>query len=570
MTHPWEASYPPALNWAMPPQNIPVFKLLDDATAASPERAVIDFLGRRYTYAEIRAEVDRVASGLQQQGIGKGHHVGLCLPNCPHFVIAYYAILKAGATVVNFNPLYTAEELHHQINDSGVKWMFAVNIEPIWGKVQHALHSADSTLEHIVLCPLADGMPRLTAWAFKLLQWRKLSTKTGAGVHAFKTLGKPGARPTSVAVDPAQDVAVIQYTGGTTGRPKGALLTHRNIASNTEQIRLWLGDVPEGGDRYLAVLPLFHAFAMTVQMNMCIANRSEMILLPRFDLKTMLKTIKRCRPTLLPGVPTLFKALADAPDIDRYDLSCLRFCIAGGAPLPQQIKQQFEQLTGCRLVEGYGLSEASPVVTCNPRHNDGKSGSIGLPLPGTEVTLRDPQDPTKAPKADTPGEICLRGPQVMKGYLNNPEEATPTLLADGWLRTGDVGHMDADGYFFITDRLKEIIVCSGYNVYPRLIEDVFYKHPDVDEVVVIGIPDAYRGEAPKAFIKLKADSKTTHEMLMAYAHEHLNPIERPAAIELRAELPKTLIGKLSKKELIAEEQQKQSQNHSAPTKESHQ
>jgi long-chain acyl-CoA synthetase len=366
--------------------------------------------------------------------------------------------------------------------------------------------------------------------------------------------------PAEVGID---DVAVLQYTGGTTGTPKAAMLTHGSISANVSQLHRWFVGVKAGEHRLLAVLPLFHVFAMTVNMHLAIRIAAEIILLPRFEIETLLKTIARRRPTLFPGVPTLFNALLHYPKLAGYDLSCVELCISGGASLPAAVRERFESLTGGRLFEGYGLSEASPVVTCNPIAGGSRAGSIGLPLPATEVAIRSLEDGESPVPSGEKGEICLKGPQVMAGYWQRPEETAATLRR-GWLHTGDVGTMDADGYVYLVDRLKEVIVSGGYKVYPRHVEEAIHRHPAVAEVTVVGVPDDYRGEVPKAFVRLKDGESLTPEALRAFLADKISPMEMPRQVEFRDELPKTLIGKLSKKELIADERAKHAQNSPAP------
>ncbi len=365
--------------------------------------------------------------------------------------------------------------------------------------------------------------------------------------------GAHGLRP--VQIDPLEDVAVLQYTGGTTGVPKGAMLTHANLAANRRQVVAWGQDLKMGQERMLGVLPFFHVFAMSVVMNCAVGVAGEMILLPRFDLQEVLRTIEKTRPTLFPAVPTIFNAIENFEGVDRFDLSSIKLCISGGAPLPVEVKQAFEERTGCKVVEGYGLSESAPVATCNPPYGVNKAGSIGMPFPATEVALRDLEDPARPAAPGEKGEICVKGPQVMKGYWRRPEE-TAAVLDDGWLHTGDVGTMDEDGYVFLVDRLKDVILCGGYNVYPRAIEEACYQHEAVEEVTVIAVDDAYRGQAPKAFVKLREGVNLSTADLRAFLAERLSPIELPREIEFRDALPKTMIGKLSKKELIEEERAK--------------
>ncbi|MAI08118.1 MAG: dicarboxylate--CoA ligase PimA [Magnetococcales bacterium] len=555
--HLWEKSYPENMNWAFTAKSQPVYRLLETAAENHPDRICADFLGREYAYDEIMRMANQVAKGLQDLGMKKGDRIGLCLPNCPYYIAAYFGAMKAGCTVVNFNPLYTQEELEYQINDSGIRLMFTLDVEAIYEKVEK---SVDHTqLSKIVVCSLPGALSCVKSILFKLFKGKELATIEENNTNIlFTNLIANDGQPTKVEISPENDIALLQYTGGTTGVPKGAMLTHENVYSNAAQVRLWLGDVDENGERFLGVIPFFHVFAMTAVMNLAIHTASRIIMYPRFNLDDTLKAIHKLKPTIFPGVPTIFNAINNHKDILNYNLSSLKYCISGGATLPEQVRDTFVNLTGCKMVEGYGLSECSPVATCNPPHTGGKPNAIGIPLPGTCVEIRDLDKNEKVLPTGERGEVFIRGPQVMKGYWGK-EEATKETLIDDWLKTGDVGYMDEDGYVFLTDRLKEIIITSGYNVYPRMIEEAFYKNEMVEEVIVIGIPDDNKGEVPKAFVKLKADAHITKEELLTFVKSRLNPIEKPAEIEFRDELPKTLIGKLSKKELIAEEKEKRNQ-----------
>jgi len=537
----------------------PVTHVLEDMALAHPDLPCLDFLDATLTYDEVLQAVRHAARGLQDLGVGKGMRVGLCLPNTPYYVIGYFAILMTGATVVNFNPLYTTDEIHAQIIDSGVEVMFTLDLKTIYTKVAAGRHS--TALRTIIVCSLADALPPIKSLLFNLFKRAQIATPSTDLAHVpYDLLVADQGPPDPVDIDVKHDIAVIQYTGGTTGTPKGAMLTHANITANAEQVRLWLGDSTPGTDRILATIPFFHVFAMTAAMNLGLSIGAELILLPRYDLQQVLKTIATKRPTLFPAVPTIYAAVSQAENVGDYDLSSLRYCISGGAALPSETKTAFERISQSLLVEGYGLTEASPVVACNPPQGLNKSGSIGLPLPDTEVKICALEEAHKIMPPGEHGEVFVRGPQVMAGYWNNTEE-TNNVLQDGWLRTGDVGYRDADGYIFITDRLKDMINCSGFKVYPRMVENALYRHPAVQEAVVIGIFDPTRGEAPKAFVTLKPGLEISEEQLMAFAREHLNPIERPVALEIRSELPKTLIGKLSKKELRQEHNDKRDIHH---------
>ncbi len=538
------------VDWTTPIAVRPVPAILDEAVARFAGRPAIDFLGRHTTYAELGRLVDRAARGFQQLGVRKGVKVGLCLPNTPCFVICYYAILKAGGTVVNYNPLYVERELRHQLEDSGTTIMVTLDIKQIYPKVAAMLDS--SCLERIVLCRMADFLPSVQGLLFSVLRRSQVAHVPDDLRHVpFPRLLANDGRLQPVPIDPTADLAVLQYTGGTTGRPKAAMLTHGNITANTDQLYRWMPDGRAGEERMLCVLPLFHVFAMTVAMNVGLCYGAELILLPRFELKQVLKCIAKKRPTLFPGVPTIYTAINGAAEQEACDLSSIRYCISGGAPLPLEVRSRFEQLAGCKVVEGYGLSEASPVVTCNP-FGRVKDGSVGLPLPGTAVEIRSPLDPAQLLGRGEKGEICVRGPQVMSGYWQRPEE-TAQVFAAGALRTGDIGYLDEDGYLYLVDRIKDVIISGGYNIYPRVIEEALYQHPAVAEAVVIGVADPYRGQVPKAFVRLRPAMASTVEELHGFLSGYVSRIELPKYIEFRDELPKTLIGKLSKKELVAEE-----------------
>jgi long-chain acyl-CoA synthetase len=535
----------------------PLFRLIEAAAAKTPDRPCTTFLGRTLTYGEIGHLVDRAAAGLQQIGVIKGTKVGLFLPNSPTFVIYYFAILKAGGVVVNYNPLYSLDELTFQVRDSETELMVTLDLRVLFDKVEKLIEQ--KALKGAVVCSFPALLPATKAVLYKLLKGNELARPKSSPVRDRLRLEAEVMSDAhvfeAVAIDPTEDIAVLQYTGGTTGTPKGAMLTHANVYLNVHQIAAWAPDLLQGRERVLAALPFFHVFAMTVVMNLGVKVGAEMIIMPRFVLQDALDLIAKHRPTIMPGVPTLFNAILNHPRIKNYDLSSLKFCLSGGAALPVEIRDNFSATTGCVLVEGYGLSEASPVVTCNPLVGLSKRGSIGLPLPGTIVSLRDLTDPTREVAKGERGEICIAGPQVMRGYWNKPAE-TAAQFAGEFLRTGDVGIMDDDGFFFIVDRIKDLIICSGYNVYPRRIEEALYEHPAVEEAIVIGIADKYRGEAPKAFVKLKAGQPGTKEELMAHLEIKISKLELPADIEFREALPKTMIGKLSKKELKAEESEK--------------
>lgn len=528
--------------------------LIDTAVRDYGTRTAVDFLGKRWTYAELGRLVDRAAAALQALGVGPGVRFGLCLPNTPYFVILYFAALRCGATIVNFNPLYVEHELRHQIRDSGTTFMAVPDVAMIHAKV--AAVAEDSGVEKIIICPMADILPPLLSIAYRLFKRRQIAPWPRDERHvAFKALVGSTAPFRSVPLSP-DDVAVLQYTGGTTGVPKGAMLSHANLTANSRQMTLHVGHGAEQNDRIMGVLPMFHVFALTTVLNFSVDTAAMMILLPRFELKQFLKTAKRTRPTKLLAVPTMLTAIIKAAAEREIHFDDLDYVVSGGAPLPYDTRVEFERLTGAKVVEGYGLSETSPILTCNPCEGGIiKDNSAGIAFAGTTIEIRSLEDPHKLMPPGERGEVCARGPQVMKGYWNRPDE-TAQIFVDGAIRTGDVGYLDADGYLFLVDRIKDVIICGGYNVYPRVIEEALYEHPAILEAVVIGVPDAYRGQAPKAFAVLRPGQEATVEALDIFLAGRISKIEMPREIEIRTSLPKTLIGKLSKKELVAEEARK--------------
>lgn len=551
---PWLKTYPADIAWNTTFSEKALTALLDGAVARFANHPAIDFLGRTFTYGEIGKLTDRAAKGFQSLGVKKGIKVGLFLPNCPQFIICYYAILKAGGTVVNFSPLYSEPELRHQIEDSQTDIMVTLNLTALYPKMAAML--TGSRLKTIVVGTMSEVLPFPKNILFPLVKGKDIA-KTPVDVRhvSFKALTANDGKYVPVEINPQDDIAVLQYTGGTTGVSKGAMLTHANLYANTQQATMWFSGLEPGKERMMGVLPFFHVFAMTSVMNLSINIGAEIIIHPRFELLPVLKDISAKKPTLMPGVPTMFTAINNLATIDQYDLSSLKACISGGAPLPVEVKQKFEARSGCKVIEGYGLTESSPIAACNPLRGTNKAGSIGLPMPGTEIVITDRENPDRVMPRGEAGEICIVGPQVMKGYWGRPEATTNTIRA-GRLHTGDVGYLDEEGYTFIIDRMKDLILCGGFNVYPRHVEEAIYQHTAVAEVTVIGIPDDYRGESPKAFIKLKEGQAVTVEEMTSFLRERLGKHEIPSEIEFRPELPKTMIGKLSKKELVAEERKK--------------
>lgn len=555
--HPWLKKYPEGIAWDAKVIESPLYDLLEASAAKFPDRYLLDFLGKKYTYGEISKLVDRAAKGLSSQGVKKGTRLGLFLPNCPVYLVFYYAAMKIGATVVNFSPLYASREVATQIEDSNTEVMVTLDLEALYPKVYKMFERTE--MKKMIVCPLKDQLSFPKNILFPLLKSKEIAKvhRQDKRVIFFNDLIDNDGQSKAAKISPRDDIALIQYTCGTTGLPKGALLTHANVTANASQADMWFLHDGESKEKVLAALPLFHVFAMTAVMNLAIKMGSEIVMMfPRFNPEDAMKMIQKHKITFFPAVPTIYNLISNHPDVKKYDLSSVKACLSGGAALPVEVKREFEELTGCKVIEAYGLSETSPAATANPLHGLNKEASIGIPFPGTIVKIMSLEDPLKEMKQGEKGEICISGPQVMMGYWNRPAE-TGSCLVKGLFHTGDVGYMDEDGYTFLVDRIKDLIICSGYNVYPRIIEEAIYLHPAVEETTVIGVPDKKRGETPKAFVKLKAGQSLTAQELEMFLEEKISPIEMPKMIEFRDELPKTIIGKLSKKELVAEEKAKQ-------------
>jgi long-chain acyl-CoA synthetase len=545
----WQDHYHHPVPWAQDfaPQTVPA--MVEAAAAARGREPLLDFYGRKYSYAETVAGIRRVAKGLQRLGIAPGDRVGLFLPNVPHYVAAYYGAMLAGAVVVNFSPLYTVEELAHQVEDSGTRLLVTLSARQLLGTALKVLDA--SSLERLVVGSVAGALPAGKSLFYRWFKQAEVLARPvdDPRITSFSSLIANDGQPAPAPLAP-DDVALLQYTGGTTGRPKGAMLTHQNITANARQVVLV--DPHRGeADRIVGVLPFFHIFANICVLNRTVANGGEIVMLPRFDAAQTLGAITRTRATAMPGVPTMFQALLDHPATAKTDFGSLRACISGGAPLPASLREAFVGATGATLVEGYGLTEGC-IVSTNPYEGENRAGTIGQPLPGTRLRLVDKLDPTRPVPPGEPGELVIGGPQVMKGYWRKPE-ADADIFADGYLRTGDVAEIDAQGYVRIVDRIKDMISVGGFKVFPSQVEAVLYRHPAVREALVIGVPDPYRGESPKAFVTLNEGAEATGEAIMAWANPQLGKHERVIAVEVRESLPKTLIGKLSRKELVAEE-----------------
>ena len=567
MEKPWLNEYDSGVPATIDYPKVPVQQFLLDAAAKFPDKTALVFgnvveplgnalMDTSMTYGQLLELTNRFAAALQQLGVQKGDRVAIHLPNCPQFIIAYYATLMVGGIVVACNPQYVARELEHQFNDSGAKVAVTLSLTyPIVKQIR------DKTkLEQVIVTNIKEYFPGLLKFLFGVATEKKeghfQDISGDADTYWFQDLlAQAPAKPDPVEVKP-EDTGVLMYTGGTTGVSKGAQLTHRNLVANAIQVRWWMWDSKEGEEVMLTAVPLFHSYGMTVCMNSSTYIGSTMVLIPNPRiLDHVLKSINKHKPTLFPGVPAMYVSVSSVPDIGKYDVSSIRACISGAAGLPPEVQESFEKLTGGKLVEGYGLSEATPVTHCNPIYGKRKEGSwIGLPVPDTEAVIRDLETGEGTLGTGDIGELCLRGPQVMKGYWNMPTE-TDNTLRDGWLHTGDIARMDHDGFFQIVDRKKDMILgTGGYNIYPREVEDVLYENPKVLEATVAGVPVGQeRGERVKAYVVLRPGETATEEEMIEYCRDNLAYYKVPKFVEFRDELPKTMVGKILRRVLVEEE-----------------
>jgi long-chain acyl-CoA synthetase len=559
--YPWTHSYPAGVRWDAELPLMPVQQILDEAVARWPERPALDFMGRVISYRELGALVDRAAAGLQRLGVGPGTHVGLYLPNSPHYPIAFFGVLKAGGTAVNYSPLDAERVLEHKVDDSETDILITLDLAALYPQVGRLM--GRSRLKKMVVGSLGEFSVSPPAVRAQLEGAGQLCKVPVDDLHMpfEQLLANDGTYQAHVVGDLRQVNVVLQYTGGTTGSPKGAMLTHANLSAACAQyVETTRGEPPilvEGEERVLVVLPLFHIYSLTVNLLFGLRLGALLVLHARFDLDAVMKELVAKKITVFAGVPTMFTAMVNHPQISAPNLKSLKFCGSGGAPLPAEIEHRFFELTGCHLNEGWGMTETSPTGTFTPARGRRKDGSCGIPLPGVRLKFEALGQPGRAAAPGEPGEMCIAGPNVMRGYWRNAEATAASMTADGYFRTGDIAYMDADGFVFIVDRSKDMLLCGGYNVYPRLIEDAIYQHPSVAEVCVIGVPDAYRGQSPKAFVTLKPGAAPfTIDELKAFLKGHVGKHEMVQALEIRAELPKTPIGKLSKKDLMADEQRK--------------
>lgn len=553
--HPWTRFYEPGVPATLRYPEIPLGNILAETTARFPNHPALLFYGKKITFKEFDGFANRFARALARLGVKKGDRVALMLPNIPQMPIAYYGTLRMGAVAVPTNPLYLEHELEVQLKDSGAETIVAVDM--FFPRIEHIMSLV--SLKNIIICGIKDFLPFPLNILYPIKarlekQWVRVEKKPP--VYDFmELLEKEDDGPVEPSIS-NDDIAILQYTGGTTGVPKGAVLTHRNLVVNASQCRAWLNLKKDGEDILMAVLPFFHVYGMTTVMNLSVLIAAPMILVPKFHTKEVLTLIQKHRPTLFPGIQAMYLAIANYPKVKKYDLSSLKAAISGAGPLMLEVQQRFESLTGARIVEGYGLSEASPVTHANPIFGKRKIGSIGLPWPDTEAQVVDIETGKRVLPVGEAGELVVRGPQVMKGYWNKPQE-TAAALRDGWLHTGDVAKMDEEGYFFIVDRIKDMIKTVGENVYPREVEEVIFMHPKVKDAVVIGVPfEQFMGEKIKAFVVLKDGETATPEEIIEFCKGRLSKFKVPKEIEFRSELPKTLVGKVLRRILREEELKK--------------
>lgn len=573
----WFHHYEPNVPHTLTYPDIPLQQFLTDSARRYPDRIATRFvlkyllggklrIGGTLTYRDVEDNANRFAAALMALGVKPGDRVAVMLPNSPQFVIAFYGALKAGATVVNVNPTYTAHELETQLSDAGAETIVLLNL--LYRRFEQA--RPRTPIKHAIVTQIFDLLPAPAQYLVRRVQQKEadwVDVQPGAGVYRFVDLlrqHQPAAALPTVTPD---DVALFQYTGGTTGTPKAAMLTHRNLVTNTLQVVAWMPDAQPGREKIMAAIPFFHVYGMTVAMNYGIYLGSELVIIPNpRPIDNVMQVIQRERTTIFPGVPAMYIGIVNHPRVKQFDLRSIKACISGSAPLPMEIQERFEALTGGRLVEGYGLTEAAPVTHCNPIHGERRAGSIGLPLPDVEAMIVDPETGLPVPWGEPrEGELLVRGPNVMKGYWNRPEETAKTIDAAGWLHTGDIARMDEDGYFYIVDRAKDMINASGFKVLPREVEEVLFEHPKVLEAAVAGVPDPKRGETVKAFIVLKPGESCTPEEIEAFCRERLAPYKVPRLVEFRQELPKTQVGKVLRRVLVDEHLARQSSD--APTRE---
>lgn len=556
----WHKHYPSEIPTHIKYDQKPLQDFLIQSAMRYNQKKALHFKGKEMSFQDLFSEAKKMANYMQSLGLEKGDKVAIMLPNCPQSVISYYATLLAGGVVVQTNPLYKERELEYQMKDSDATFIVCLDI--LLPRVTNV--RGNTSLKHTIVTGIKDYLPFPKNLVYPFIQKREynmvVKVEQSEDTHIWQQMIKRSTdQYTTVNINPLEDLALLQYTGGTTGHPKGVMLTHHNLVANVQMCEAWLYKTRQGGEIVLGVLPFFHVYGMTTVMNMSIMQGSKMILLPKFNAEDVLKTIHKQRPTLFPGAPTIYVGLLNHPDLKKYDLSSIEACISGSSPLPIEVQEQFEKVTGGKLVEGYGLTESSPVTHANFVWENRVNGSIGVPWPDTDSKIFKMESLEEEAEVGEVGEIAVKGPQIMKGYWNNPEE-TANVLKDGWLFTGDLGYMDEEGYFYVVDRKKDMIIAGGYNIYPREVEEVLYEHEGIQEAVVAGIPDPYRGETVKAYVVLKDGVNISEDELNAYSRKHLAAYKVPRFYEFRDELPKTAVGKILRRKLVDDEKENQNKD----------
>ncbi len=548
---PWLRSYAPGVPATIAPSDESLVDLLREAARRFGSRTALDFLGATTSYTRLEAQVSRAAEALRRLGVGRGDRVALVLPNCPQHVVAFYAVLRLGAVVVEHNPLYTEQELAHQLADHGAR------VAVVWDKVAPLVQrTADATgVETVVAVDLSAALPRLKRWALRLPLPKVRATRAAMTAPAPGTLSWErivAAAGPLAAEHPApgpDDTALLQYTGGTTGTPKGAVLTHRNLRANAAQGRAWVPGLRDGAETVYAILPLFHAYGLTLCLTFSVSIGATLVLLPRFDVDQTLQAVRRRPPTFLPAVPPIYAKLAVAARKRGVDLTSVRYAISGAMALPPATVELWESVTGGLLVEGYGMTETSPVALGNPVSPARRPGTVGVPFPSTEVRIVDPEDPTRDRAPGEAGELLIRGPQVFAGYWRRPEETAAVLLPDGWLRTGDIVEMDPDGFVRVVDRIKELIITGGFNVYPSEVEQALRRVPGVLDAAAVGLPGTAGGEEVVAAVVLHADCTTDEAGIRSACRAHLTAYKVPRRVVVVEDLPRSQIGKVLRREV---------------------
>lgn len=565
---PWLASYDSYVPAHIDYENAPIFAFLDRAAKEHPKRTAILFRNYRITYAKLLEQTEMFAANLRAQGVLPGDRVSIMLPNLPQTIIAFWGVLKAGGIVVMTNPLYMEKELVHQIHDSGAEYMIALDL--LWPKIAPLREKLG--IRKFFITRISDALRFPLNWLFTFKSKREGSWREvpfdGQTVLPWKTLTQKAERYSANIPDAREVLAVLQYTGGTTGISKGVMLTHYNLSVNVQQIEAILGESCNLQHTFLGLMPYFHVYGLTTCLTLPTALSATIIPFPRYVPRDVLIAIDKHRPTIFPGAPSIYISLMQQKDVGNYDLKSIRYCISGSAPMPVEHIKRFHELTGANVIEGFGLTEASPVTHLNPINGVHKTGSIGVPFPDTEARIVDMEVGLVPLAPGKIGELIIRGPQIMRGYLNREDE-TANTLRNGWLYTGDIATMDEDGYFFIVDRKKDMIIVGGYNVYPREIDEVLCEHPKVREAVTVGVPHPTRGEIIKAYVVPKADTRLTKAEIVAHCREKLANYKVPKQVEFRNELPKTIVGKVLRRMLRAEEEQRIKNSPHAEESDSH-